>query len=165
MDWDMIGAVGELLGAVAVVISLLYVARQVRDSSNAAQRAHYLELNREITNFADGIAREDEWSDIVFRGFVDRSSLAPKEILRFNAGVLGIFRSWEAVFHASREDEVLEWGAEGLRSSMVDILGYPGVQAYWADRQHWFSSDFRAEVNLILGSAEPTLLRSYGLDV
>jgi len=98
MDWTMIGAVGELLGAVAVVVSLIYVARQVRDSSNAAQRAHYLELNREITNFADGIAREDEWSDIVYRGFIDRSTLTPKEILRFNAGVLGVFRSWEAVF-------------------------------------------------------------------
>ena len=34
MNWDAIGAVGELIGAVAVIFSLIYVARQVRDGSN-----------------------------------------------------------------------------------------------------------------------------------
>jgi len=34
MNWDAIGSVGELIGAVAVILSLLYVARQVRDGSN-----------------------------------------------------------------------------------------------------------------------------------
>ena len=165
MDWTVVGALGELLGAVAVVVSLVYLARQVRESSRAAQRVQYFELNREFTSFGDGIAREDEWSDIVYRGFVDRSSLEPKEILRFNSGMLGVFRSWEAVFEYSREGQVHEWGAEGLHSTMADVLGCPGVQAYWMDRQHWFSTDFRAVVNDMLEDVEPTMLRSYGLDV
>ena len=33
MSWEAIGAIGEVTGAVAVVLSLLYVARQVRDGS------------------------------------------------------------------------------------------------------------------------------------
>lgn len=33
MNWDAIGAVGELLAAVAVILTLIYVARQVRDGS------------------------------------------------------------------------------------------------------------------------------------
>ena len=33
MNWDALGAIGEIIGAVAVVLSLLYVARQVRDGS------------------------------------------------------------------------------------------------------------------------------------
>ena len=33
MNWDALGAIGEVIGAVAVVLSLLYVARQVRDGS------------------------------------------------------------------------------------------------------------------------------------
>ena len=34
MNWTMIGALGEMIGAIAVVASLLYVGRQV--SHNAA---------------------------------------------------------------------------------------------------------------------------------
>ena len=33
MNWEAIGAVGEILGAVAVVATIVYLARQVRDNS------------------------------------------------------------------------------------------------------------------------------------
>ena len=32
MNWDAIGAIGELLGAVAVVLTLGYLAAQIRQS-------------------------------------------------------------------------------------------------------------------------------------
>ncbi len=171
MNWTMIGAMGELLGALAVVVSLIYLARQVKESAGAeqrtlgaAQRTQYFQLNTEIANFADGISHEDEWSDILFRGFVDRTSLSPKEIFRFNAGMLGLFRAWEARFEYAREGSVHDWGAEGHKAMMIDVLGYPGAQSYWKDRAGWFSKDFRVEVDGILESAEPTMLRSYGLE-
>ena len=33
MNWEAIGAIGELLGALAVVVSLLYLAVQIRQNS------------------------------------------------------------------------------------------------------------------------------------
>ena len=33
MNWEATGAAGEILGAVAVIASLLYLARQVRHSA------------------------------------------------------------------------------------------------------------------------------------
>ena len=41
MNWDAIGAVGEILGAIAVVATLLYLARQIR-----AQQASSADANR-----------------------------------------------------------------------------------------------------------------------
>lgn len=38
MNWDAIGAIGEMVGAVAVVITLLYVARRIHQA-NAQTRA------------------------------------------------------------------------------------------------------------------------------
>ncbi len=35
MNWDAIGAVGEILGALAVVLTLMYLARQVSEAKNA----------------------------------------------------------------------------------------------------------------------------------
>lgn len=37
MNWDAVGAVGEIVGAVAVVLTLIYLALQVRQSANATQ--------------------------------------------------------------------------------------------------------------------------------
>ena len=49
MDWNAVGAIGEVAGALAVVITLLFLARQLREntkSTNAA--AHSERTNRNI---------------------------------------------------------------------------------------------------------------------
>ena len=37
MNWDMVGAIGEIVGALAVVVSLVYLAGQVSMSNRLAQ--------------------------------------------------------------------------------------------------------------------------------
>ena len=44
MDWDAAGAVGEILGAVAVFLTLLYLAAQIRQANKMA----HFETSREI---------------------------------------------------------------------------------------------------------------------
>ena len=39
MNWDAIGAIGEIVGAMAVVVTLIYLAAQVRQSTVATQAA------------------------------------------------------------------------------------------------------------------------------
>jgi hypothetical protein len=39
MNWDAIGAVGEIVGAMAVVVTLIYLAVQVRRGTSATQAA------------------------------------------------------------------------------------------------------------------------------
>ena len=44
MNWDAIGAIGEIVGALAVVISLMYLAAQIRTSNAAAKQAAMQEI-------------------------------------------------------------------------------------------------------------------------
>ena len=37
MDWDVIGSIGEVVGAVAVVLTLFYLARQIKNSSDLSK--------------------------------------------------------------------------------------------------------------------------------
>lgn len=46
MNWTMLGAVGEILGAIAVVLSLVYLARQVRDGALEQARAGLRSIGR-----------------------------------------------------------------------------------------------------------------------
>jgi hypothetical protein len=38
VDWTMIGAIGEILGAVGVIVTLIYLARQISENTVALQR-------------------------------------------------------------------------------------------------------------------------------
>jgi hypothetical protein len=161
VNWDMVGALGELVGALAVVLTLIYLGRQVRQASEEAQRNRFGNLNDEISRVADSWGSEDALSDIVFRGLQDPLSLTPHEAFRFNSSVFRMFKAWESVFQYASEGGVHQWGADGFHRAMTDLIGMPGMQKYWADRSHWFSAEFVAEVERILPTVSPTLAESY----
>ncbi len=53
MNWEMISAVGQMLGAVGVIISIIYLAAQIRNQNKESRRAamnvlttHWSDLNR-----------------------------------------------------------------------------------------------------------------------
>ena len=62
MDWSAVGAVGELLGALAVVSSLLYVGRQLRQSNTMARAAAWQALNSSMNAWGTTMAASPELS-------------------------------------------------------------------------------------------------------
>jgi len=57
MNWEAIGAIGELVGAYAVLITLLFLAEQVRHSNHAMAESNRLERVAAIDRHADSISR------------------------------------------------------------------------------------------------------------
>jgi len=55
MNWDAIGAVGEILGAIAVIATLVYLARQIRHSVSLARA----EQNQSVMELYTG------WNDLI----------------------------------------------------------------------------------------------------
>ena len=63
MNWNAIAAIGELSGAVAVVISLLYLARQISQNTRAMRRTAAHEAVVGMLNwFSHALADPDLWA-------------------------------------------------------------------------------------------------------
>ena len=161
MNWEMIGAIGEVGGAVAVVLTLVYLARQVRDSASQERRNRYLELNRDATKITDAIALDLQLADTFLRGVRDRTSLNQAEAARFAALMLNLFRAQEALFFYHREGGVDDWAAGSHKAALIDLLGAPGAQDWWAGRRNWFAQDFQAEVDRWISEASTRFFRPY----
>jgi len=58
MNWDAIGAVGEIIGAIAVVATLGYLAIQIRQNTSTTRAATELEVTRQLSTWV-GKARDD----------------------------------------------------------------------------------------------------------
>ena len=56
MNWDAIGAVGETIGAIAVLLTLIVLLGQVRTGNRALAESNRLERSRAIDRHADSIA-------------------------------------------------------------------------------------------------------------
>ena len=48
MNWEALGAIGEIVGAVGIIITLVYLAVQIRSSARAAEAQVHASLSAEM---------------------------------------------------------------------------------------------------------------------
>ena len=83
MNWDALGAIAEVLGAIGVIATLGYLALQIRQNTAAQSAATELEKSSAYSRFHSNIARSETLADIWEKGFEDEASLTPHEKRRF----------------------------------------------------------------------------------
>ena len=84
MDWEALSAVAEIAGVVLVVVSLVYLAIQVRQSNEMALAESERELLESWANAVAGISADDRTTDIFHRGMDDFDGLSNIEKTRFS---------------------------------------------------------------------------------
>ncbi|MDD9888786.1 MAG: hypothetical protein OXU66_05980 [Gammaproteobacteria bacterium] len=68
MNWEIIAAVAELLGALGVIGSLVYVAYQVKDSARATRIESKLRVTGMLVDFGDKLLDDPNLSRIMLEG-------------------------------------------------------------------------------------------------
>jgi len=150
LNWEVFSAIAEIIGAVGVIVTLLYVARQIRSASLEGQRSRYNELTTNIASVAQNWVADEVLAEIMFRGLRDASKLKPDEAFRFYSSIFGLMKTWEATYHYSLDRGIHDWGADGLLASMSSFMALPGMQRYWTSRRSWYSKPFQVEVDRII---------------
>lgn len=51
MDWNMVGAIGEVGGAIGVIVTLIYLAGQLKQNTNALRSASYEHWNTQVAQY------------------------------------------------------------------------------------------------------------------
>ena len=142
MNWNALSAVAELLGAAAVVISLLYLAAQIRQNTRQVRFAAQQATIHELGNALRTQAQDRDWAELLSRGLNDLDGLDPIEKTQFLSHIGHIFRLYESAYlhHVEGSLDPRFWG--GLERAMADILAYPGMRSAFHLRRHHFSDEF-----------------------
>ena len=140
MNWEAIGAVGEVVGGAGVIISLLYLALQIRGDARAKRAATVHEQSEAFRGFLQMMATDDHLAAVFLRGIRDFGSLEDSDLVRFSS-VLGLlFRVFEENFFQWKEGDLDAHVWHGFESPINDMVAYPGVQEWWSTRSHWYSA-------------------------
>lgn len=145
MNWDAVGAIGETVGAVGVVITLVYLAIQIRSATLASRVASKLAAAGMYTEFLKTLIDSPEINDIFLRGRKDIGTLSPEEFQRFsNLALQGFaFFSASKFQHSSGALSESDW-YEHLAIIRFWLRG-KGYQDWWHDHGiHLYGPDFVA---------------------
>ena len=160
MNWEAISAIGQIVGALAVVVSLIYLARQVRSSARETRRAAMRSTLDAFNRFAQQITAHPDLAELRNRGFHDYESLEGTDRSRFDSYMHGVFRTVEDAYYQHLEGHFDPRRFRGLEAVLREINTTPAVQAWWRSHSHWFGGEeFAKFINQQQQTAKPP--RSY----
>jgi hypothetical protein len=84
MNWEAIGAVGEVLGAIGVIVTLGYLAVQVRRSNSLATAESHRHSYQVVGPSILALAENADLAKIFTAGLADRNSLSDDDRVRFD---------------------------------------------------------------------------------
>ena len=130
MNWDAIGAIGTLVGGVAVLLTLVYLSIQVRQNSRAVQLAGLADITAQWHHCGQLLASSPDLANIVARGHESYDSLTAEEELRYGAYVQAFFDVSESYLRLI--DEIDLGGQEEVLASIVRArIGIHGMAEWW----------------------------------
>lgn len=143
MNWDAIGAIAELIGSLAVVITVAFLVVQVRYNSSAVRNATLQNQTNAMGTWTLAIAQDSELYDIYRRGLIDQESLTREETGRFDLIMLLAFQTNTTIYqqyaNGSMDEDV--W-ADSLRLLRAP-LGTPGGWASWRRQKAMLPVNFQ----------------------
>ena len=143
MTLEEFNYIAEIIGSIAIIASLIYVALQVRQNTIAVRLSTLHDVKDTIREVNLLVAEQGDLAEILFEGFqgLDKLSGAPRA--RFYTWAHNLFLGYENLYlqYLGGALDPRHWS--GMAQHMTDVSSVPGLQAYWADRRQWFTEEFR----------------------
>ena len=137
MGWEMVIAVAEVIGAIAVVLSLIYFAIQIKQNTAASRAQSINQINGQYGELMSQIATNGDLAQI-YRKATDGEQLEPDETVRYTAYLSAFFAFIEQIFllHQSGiyEEDLGDGDAvEFLAPTVRRLLACPAAVHWWKE--------------------------------
>jgi hypothetical protein len=152
MNWDALVAISQLVAAVGVVLSLIFVGLQVRQNTRALQRTEHNSTMEQWTVIRMAIAKNREIAELMTAGLHGESPLDAAEQLRLEQmlqeNAWAAFHIWDRTQRGIFPKGTFEaTGGAALR----DLLRTTGGGTWWTSAKHvGFPPGFVSDVDALL---------------
>ena len=162
MNLEALGNIGDFLGGIGVVVTLVYLAAQIRQNtaqlrSNAegARVAALDETTRSLGLWQDGIVSRRDVAALWECGLAGDRELDSTDQLRFEYLAARAIQIWQATYRRSmrtKDDE--HWGA--LHPYIRMFLRQPGFLDVWRRSRSAYVPDFADAIDRVRGDSPTT---------
>lgn len=137
----------EITGAIAVVVSVLYLGLQIRDNTKVLRsQAHYNALSL-AQRPMEMMIENESLASVVNRGYASPNALSADDWARFGNYAFISFNAWEYLYYQHRDRAIPKelWvGADNYFKGLV--AEKPGLTRFWSEFHTSFDEPFRSYV-------------------
>lgn len=146
MNWEAIGAVGEILGALAVVLSLFYLALQIRTQNRESKLSAVHEIKVGARESMSIFGRSD-LADLLSRGRHGMGEFSEAERIQLISAIQGTFMVWEDAYYQYLHGRLEEDLWHSMARQFEARFDIQAVREVWELRRYSYTEDFQEFVN------------------
>jgi hypothetical protein len=146
LNWDAIAAIGELVGASAVFVSIIYLALQVLQNSTDVRSSGAQNAAHSAIQILESLGTNSETRDVFQRALDPYSELDRDEQAVAKTFFLEIIAYYETCYYQYLDGVVHQEIWEGRRRMMLDYFESPGFSSWWDDWNHVWGASFQKYV-------------------
>ena len=131
MNWNAIGAIAELIASVAVIISLIYLAIEVHQNTQALKRQGQKSARERFLTDLDQTTRTQVDAEVWRNGLNDFDNMAPADQGCFHSKMHPLIHGFHHAWDMHRARLVPDVELEAMRDVLISYLITPGAQQWW----------------------------------
>ncbi len=117
-----LGSLGEFVGALGVVISLIYLARQMSQNTISVRAASFNSMTENSIRLLENTFRDGDFAHFLHRAEEDPASLSPDEQVRWDAYMTAVYRHFGNLVYQYRVGVLDEQMWQSYRETLKQHL-------------------------------------------
>jgi hypothetical protein len=146
-DW---ASIAEIVGGIAVIVSLIYVGLQVNDSTSAIRSSAASDATKTMQSWYLEMGRNRQTSDIWYNAMTSAEPLPARDEFQFMMSMHTAILGMQNSYLLSKEGTLDEEFREAVTTAIVAVKDMPGMARYWKQRKGFFHTGFAEYVDGLL---------------
>lgn len=144
---ESLGNIGEFVGAIGVVVSLVYLARQMIQNTVSVRAASFNSMVENSIRLLEHSFRDAEFADFLSRAQQDPRALTPSERVRWDAYMTAVYRHFGNLQYSHRVGALDGQMWKAYRATLKEHLKTPSWARWFQENRHVFSSALGDQVD------------------
>lgn len=161
MSLEQLALLAEVLGAVAILVTLIYLAIQVKDSARASRSAAVTDATTAMQGFYEQLGANSEASDLFLNGLRDPLALSDERRFQYLMLMHSCFLGFQRSYFLAREGTLDIELRNSIGTAIQAVNHLPGMHHYWMQRKSFFQPDFVAWVESLLALPHLSDMQAY----
>ncbi len=143
-----LGNIGEFVGAIGVVLSLVYLTRQMAQNTNSVRAASFNSMVQNSIRLLEPTFRDPEFAAFLARAERDADSLSPEERVRWDAYMTAVYRHFGNLVYQHRVGALDHLMWDGYQAALKEHLRNPSWVSWYRENAHVFSAALTRQVEV-----------------
>jgi len=146
MNWEALGAVAELLGAIGVIVTLIYLSRQISHNSKQLEGSSTIAVHNYFRTLCEELCANPSLWATVRKANLDWVSLSEDERSVASLFFLKEAGFWEMSYRLHKQGALDPVVYESKEKYYLVIFQSPGRRKWWDDESIVLADDFYQEM-------------------